>query len=114
MLRHIQQDTYKTMLYLLMKSSLDTTCTSAVFLGHGFRALKAPFRVWCLLYTQDKETDKKKKITGRYLSRGSWQELLVSPIVFPISLHPLLQPVKTGVFIGLEGLKQEIKHFHFA
>lgn len=27
-------------------------------------------------------------------------------------LHPLPQPVKTGVFIGLEGLKQEIKHLH--
>lgn len=110
--RHIQQHTYTALLFLLIEGSLDTTCTSVTFLRHRFRWLWNLFSWFGVCYVHELKSQISKKITDRYLSGDLGKSRCYHLYCFRYHLHPLPQPVKTGVFIGLEGLKQEIKHLH--
>lgn len=112
MFRHIQQHTYKMLLLLLIEGSLDTTRTSVTFLRHRFRLwnLLSGFGVCYVCKIKSQITKKKSLIDIFPGDVGKSRSCHL--YCFRYHLHPLPQPAKTDVFIGLEGLKQEIKHLH--
>lgn len=113
MFRHIQQCTYTMLLFLLIEGSLDTTCTSITFLRHRFGQLWNLLSGFGVCYVRKIKSQITKKISLIDIFPGDLGKSCCYHLCcFQYHLHPLPQPVKTGVFIGLEGLKQEIKHLH--
>lgn len=110
MFRHIQQRTYTMLLFLLTEGSLDTTCTGVTFLRHRFRRLWNLLSGFGVCYVCKKKSQITKKSPIDIFPGDLGKSCCYQLYCFRYHLHPLPQPVKTGVFIALEGLKQEIKH----